>query len=181
MNNPSFVPRILLCGEEAEFFSRVGQRPFKIVGKVQFSGEVDGQPFNFLQDGKIFLDGKSQPLDALVKIIPSADFDYLVIGNFDEYRIVTAVLRQMNIISPKIISDEQFAASPAEFFCDVNANIMLIMHLKNIGAKTLLDMDGYLAKGQIFTKMANDFTEIDCLADKPLPLQRFGESRLQTL
>lgn len=39
----SFVPKILLCGDEAEFISRVGEkRPFKIVGHLQFVGKVDG-------------------------------------------------------------------------------------------------------------------------------------------
>lgn len=55
----SFVPKILLCGDEAEFISRVdGQRPYKIVGHVTFSGEAGGQKFDFTQDGKILLDDK---------------------------------------------------------------------------------------------------------------------------
>lgn len=62
----NFVPRILLCGDEAEFLSRVGQRPFKIVGRVGLFGEVDGQPLNFLQDGRIFLDGKIQHVNELL-------------------------------------------------------------------------------------------------------------------
>lgn len=63
----NFIPQILLCGEEAEFLSRVGQRPFKIVGHVKLFGEVDEQPLNFLQDGKIFLNGKLQHFGELLK------------------------------------------------------------------------------------------------------------------
>ncbi len=37
----NFIPKILLCGDEPEFFLRVGNRPFKIVGKAQIIGEVD--------------------------------------------------------------------------------------------------------------------------------------------
>ena len=61
-----FIPQILLCGDEAEFLARVGQRPFKIVGNVKIFGEVDGQPLNFLQDGKIVLDGKLQNFGELL-------------------------------------------------------------------------------------------------------------------
>jgi len=65
----NFVPKILLCGDEAEFLSRVGQRPFKIVGRVQLSGEVDGQQFNFFQDGRLFLDGKLRHINDLLNMI----------------------------------------------------------------------------------------------------------------
>ena len=65
----NFVPKILLFGDEAEFLSRVGQRPFKIVGRVQLVGEVDGQQFNFFQDGKILLDGKLRHINDLLNMI----------------------------------------------------------------------------------------------------------------
>ena len=67
-----FIPQILLCGDEAEFLARVGQRPFKIVGNVKIFGEVDGQPLNFLQDGKIFLDGKLQHFGELLNRVGGA-------------------------------------------------------------------------------------------------------------
>ncbi len=169
MNKPQFVPKILLCGEESALSAQVGNRPYKIVGKVKFFGEVDGQMLNFPQDGKCYLDGKIQTTDDLGKTIQGGTFDYLIFTGFDEYRIVTALLRQKNILSPKLITTDQFAASPTEFFCDVNADILLMIHLKNIAVKTLLDVDGYFAKGHLFTKMHNDLTEIDCIAAEPLP------------
>ena len=55
INETVFVPKILLCGDAAEFLARVGQRPFELVGQIKFVGEVDGQPFNFLRDGKFLL------------------------------------------------------------------------------------------------------------------------------
>lgn len=67
-----FIPQILLCGDEAEFLARVGQRPFKIVGNVKIFGEVDGQPLNFLQDGKIVLDGKLQNFGELLNRVGGA-------------------------------------------------------------------------------------------------------------
>lgn len=54
----NFVPGILLCGDETEFASRVGNRPYKIVGHVELSGTADGQKFDFAKDGKALLDDK---------------------------------------------------------------------------------------------------------------------------
>ena len=66
----SFVPKVLLCGDEAEFISRVGgQRPFKIVGHVAFGGTKDGQKFNYVEDGTVLFNDKlcdiSEPLKML--------------------------------------------------------------------------------------------------------------------
>ena len=41
MSDLNFIPKILLCGDEAEFLSRVGQRPFKIIGRLPVAGKVD--------------------------------------------------------------------------------------------------------------------------------------------
>ena len=60
-NDLRFVPKILLCGDEAIFLSQVSTRPFKIIGHAEISGEG----FNFRRDGKIFFDRKLQDLDAL--------------------------------------------------------------------------------------------------------------------
>lgn len=66
-----FVPKVLLCGDEMEFISRVsGQRPFKIVGHVQFKGEANGEKFDFLQDRRVSIDEKlcdSQELFNVIK------------------------------------------------------------------------------------------------------------------
>ena len=35
----NFIPKILLCGDEAEFLSRVGERPFKIIGHAYIFGK----------------------------------------------------------------------------------------------------------------------------------------------
>ena len=58
---------------------------------------------------------------------------------------------------------------PSEFFYEVQAEARLLDHLKFLQIKTLLDVDGYFAKGNIFTKLGNDLTEIDCISEKPLP------------
>lgn len=74
----SFVPKILLCGDEAEFLSRIGERPFKIVGQAKIAGEVDRQRFDFVQDNKIFFNNRLQDLPALVKFLKSGAADYFL-------------------------------------------------------------------------------------------------------
>lgn len=64
-----FVPKILLCGDKAEFFARIGQRPFKLVGELKFFGEAEGQQFHFLRDGKFSIDGKLYGYQELPKIL----------------------------------------------------------------------------------------------------------------
>ena len=64
-----FVPKILLRGDKAEFFVRIGQRPFKLVGEINFVGEAEGQQFHFLRDGKFSLNGKLHGYQELVMIL----------------------------------------------------------------------------------------------------------------
>ena len=163
----NFIPQILLCGDEAEFLSRVGQRPFKIVGHVKLFGEVDGQPLNFLQDAKLFLNGKLQHFDELLKCL-GGGVDYFVFTSLREFYIFNAAMNSIGFQSPKIIPLENFKTMPLEFFYDINAELQLLKNLKDISVKTLLDVDAYFAKGRLFTKADNDFTEIDCISDKPL-------------
>ena len=160
-----FIPQILLCGDEAEFLARVGQRPFKIVGNVKIFGEVDGQPLNFLQDGKIVLDGKLQNFGELLNRVGG---DYFVFNSLGEFYIFNNAMNSIGFKSSKIMPLEYFKSLPLEFFYDVDAELQLLKNLKTIGVRNLLDVDACFAKGLLFTKADNDFTEIDCISDKPL-------------
>ena len=164
----SFVPKILLCGDEAEFFSRVNERPFKIVGHVKFFGEVDGKPLNVFRDSKVYLNGTLQHVNELLKSIVRGDVDYLVFNALREFHTVFNALKSAGFQSPKIITLEQFNTLPKEFFCDTDAEKKLMAQFKNLNIRTLLDVDGYFAKGRLFTKGDNDLTAIDCITDKPL-------------
>ena len=161
----NFVPKILLCGDEAEFLSRVGQRPFKIVGRVQLVGEVDGQQFNLFRDGKLLLDGKLQHINDLLNMIRGVFVaDYFVLNSNVEYNL----LRPIVLFSSTVITTEQFKNLPLGFFYDVYSEMSLLRSLENFSVKTLLDVDACFAKGMLFTKMGNDFTEIDCISEEPL-------------
>ena len=164
-NEFSFVPKILLCGDEAEFLSRIGERPFKIVGQAQISG--DG--FDFVQDNKIFFNDKLQDLPALVKFLQSGAADYFLFLNQRDLAPFRNNAYKRGFLSSQVVTLEQFKASPPDFLYDANADLRLLPFLKKNSVKTLLDVDGYFARGRVFTKLANDFTEIDAISDNPMP------------
>ena len=164
-NDLSFVPKILLCGDEASFFSRIGRRPAKVIGHAKISS-VD---FDFRHDGKIFFERKLQDLDALKKFLDSGAVDYFVFTNMSEFAAFRNNAYERGFLSARVVTVDQFKVLPPEFFYDAAADFRLMPYLEEAGVKTLLDVDGYLSRGKIFTKLRNDFTEIDGVTDEPLP------------
>ena len=164
-NDLKFIPKILLCGDETEFFSQVGTRPCKIIGHAKIFGEN----FNFVQDNKIFFDDKVQDLPALAEYLKSGAADYFVFTGFKEFAAFRNNAYKRGFLSSKVVTTEQFKNLPTEFFYDVFADLHLLPYLKNNGIKTLLDVDAYFSRGKIFTKLGNDFTEIDTVTEKILP------------
>ena len=161
----SFVPQILLCGDEAIFLSQAGTRPFKIIGHA----EISGANFNFRVDGKFFFDRKVQDLNALTKYLDSGAVDYFVFTNMNEFAAFRNTAYERGFLSSRVVSIDQFKVLPREFFYDATADFHLMPFLKNSAVKTLLDADGYFSRGKIFTKLTNDFTDIDGVTEKILP------------
>lgn len=162
MNDLNFIPRILLCGDEAEFLSQVGQRPFKIIGHAKLSK-------NFIKDGKIFFNNKSQDWNALAKFLQEGAIDYFLCLDFQEYVFLRNYSLKQKFLSSKIITIGHFKTLPTNFFYDFSAEAKLLNYLQTLPVKTLLDVDGYFARGNIFTKVFGSDLEIDCISEKPLP------------
>ena len=55
-----FIPKILLRGEKSIFFLQCTQRPFELVGQIDFFGESAGHQFNILKYGIFSINGKIQ-------------------------------------------------------------------------------------------------------------------------
>ena len=165
----SFTPRLLLCGEEQEFFAEAGQRPFKIIGHMKLSGKVGKQKFDFKDDGKIFFNDKLQDWEALAEFLHGGEVDYLVFMSFQDFVVYRNYSLKRGFLSPKTATIEHFKTLPLDFFYDFNAEIKLLDYMKDLPIKTLLDVDGYFARGHIFTKIFNEGMEIDCISTKPLP------------
>lgn len=163
--NTFFVPKILLCGDEAEFISRVGdKRPFKIVGHVQFCGEKYGQKFNFVQDGKILLNDRLCESSELLNMIRGG-IDYIIFNDCREIAYLTNALNELGYPITQRITTLEFMSFPIDNFYDIWADAYLMGLLKNLLIKTLLDVDAHFVKGRLFTKEPNDLTEIDCIYD----------------
>lgn len=163
----TFVPKILLCGDEAEFFARVGNRPFKLVGHLEVFGIVNGQQFNLAEDGKVFFGGRLQEFIELRKFLADGAVDFVIFNNLRVYSIIRNYAIKQGFVSTKIITLEFFKALPVEFFYDIYAEQNILAQLKNLNVRTLLDVDGYFERGQLLTK-PDDFTEIDCIIEEPL-------------
>ena len=64
-----FIPRILLCGSREEFFARVGQRSFEIIGQVEFLGAANGHELDLIHEGKFLLNDKPTEYAELHKML----------------------------------------------------------------------------------------------------------------
>ena len=162
MNELSFIPRILLCGDEAEFLSKAGQRPFKIIGHVKLSK-------TFTSDGKISFNDKPQAWNALAKFLHEGAVDYILFMDFQEYVAFRNYSLKQKFLSPKTVTINHFKTLPTDFFYDFSTEAKLLNYLQTLPVKTLLDADGYFARGNIFTKVFSSDLEIDCISAKPLP------------
>ena len=169
MSDLSFLPRILLCGDEQEFLAQVGQRPFKIIGHAQISGKVGKQKFNLKDDGKIFFNDKLQDWNAIAEFLHGGEVDYLLFVDFQDFVVFRNYSLKQGFLSPKTVTIDHFKTLPTDFFYDFNAEVRLFNYMADLPIKTLLDVDGYFARGQIFTKVYNQDMEIDCISEKPLP------------
>ena len=151
-----FIPRILLCGDKAEFFSRVGQRLFDLVGEL------------FLRDGNFLLNGNIIEHDKLTKLLRGG-IDYIVFNNYSELKLVNALLYRLGYPRSQIITLMEFNNLPPDAFHDMHSVNQLLTALKQFPIKTLLEVDAYFVKSYVMTKNANDSLEIDCICQKDLP------------
>ena len=166
-----FVPKILLCGDKTDFFERVGQRPFELVGQIKFVGEINGQAFNFLRDGKFLLNDKLVEYSELPKIIRGG-VRFIVFNDYKELTPLSDVFNRLGCPRSQVMTLREFNNLPTDGFYDMYSDSQLLMILKNLSIKTLLDVDAHFVKSRLFTKGANDLTEIDCICqEKILPIK----------
>ena len=169
-----FVPRILLCGSREEFFARVGQRPFELVGQAEFIGAA-GHEFDLLQAGKFLLNSKPIELVQLGKMIRGV-FDFLVFTDDRKLKAILGVFVQLGVQlgcpRSQIMTLKEFNHLPLDNFYDMYSDSQLLDILKSLSIKTLLDADAHFVKGQLFTKCLNESLEIDCIcSEKILPIK----------
>ena len=140
-----YVPRVLICGDVAEFKKIIGDKPAEVVGQINFAEK------NFTaEDIRQLLDGTA------------------------EYLIFTDPLELQNYleifpINTQIISAAAFAKKIHDrFFCN-KALAILNQVLNQKKFRRVLDFDCYIAKSDFNTN--NDLKiNIDCVGENLFPI-----------
>ena len=161
-----FIPRILLCGKREEFFSRVDRRPFEIVGQVEFSGEINGQEFNFLRDGKFLLNGKLVEHTELIRAFKERGIDFIVFNDDRNLKPLFVPLNRTGCPRSQLVTLREFNNLPLDGFYDMHSDMQLMTTLKNFSIKTLLDVNAHFLKSFMLTKNLNESLEIDCICQE---------------
>ncbi len=168
----SYVPRILLCGDEKNFSG------VEIVGKISFVGSPErGENFLFPnpkdaaafvpKDLKIFLDGREISVDALKKILDGAA-DYIVFENKMEFAARHNDLSSLKISGRFIPRETLFRQARRNFYSAENFLILSkILHEKNFSR--VLDVDG-LFDATDFFMFPEIFPQIEGVVEKPAPI-----------
>ena len=159
-----FLPKILLRGEKSIFFLQCTQRPFELVGQIDFFGESDGHQFNILKDGNFSINGKIQNYKELPKILRGVD--YVVFTNFLELKKLKGALINIGCASAQLVSMREFFTMNDDAFYDLTSDAHLLAFMKSFKPNTLLDVNAHFAKSGIFTKSADILTEIDVICDE---------------
>ena len=163
MNESFFVPKILLRGDKSEFLARIGNRPFKMIGQINFVGD----DFNFLNDGKFSVDEKTYGV-AELKNLMNIEVDYIVFNDSQEFSKFKFVLAKIIGAKSQIVSLSEFLSLPYDAFGDLESDAQLMQWLKMMSVKNLLDINAHFAKSDLLTKFENDTTEIDCISEEKL-------------
>ena len=155
-----FIPRILLCGDKEEFFSRVGQRLFNFIGQIKFFDEES--ELDFLRDKKFLLNDELIAEDKLRDILWGRA-DFIIFNDHRELSLVIDSLYKLNCPRSQFMTLLEFNNLPTDGFYDMHSANQLLFTLKNLSVKTLLDVNAYFVKSYLMSKSVNDALEIDCI------------------
>ena len=156
-----FVPRILLCGDIEEFFSRVGQRPCKLVGQIEFPDIQDESKIKFVE------------CPDFSKILRENEADFIVFNDDRELKKFSDIFNRLGCPRSQVMTLREFKNLPTDGFYDMYSDIQLLIVLKNSSIKTLLDVDAHFLKSFVLTKNANESLEIDCICEENfLPIKK---------
>ncbi|MCR5833573.1 MAG: DUF4422 domain-containing protein [Selenomonadaceae bacterium] len=125
--------------------------------------------------------GKKIPFVPLAEA-SSVEYDFVLVIGAKQIGMtaINNVVNQLKFPTEKILPDFVVSAHsftiekylnnllPLEKIFASEADFKLFVQLQNMGIKTLLDVDAHFAKGQRFTKIGNDLTDIDCIAEEPI-------------
>ena len=174
----SYVPRVLLCGEESSFREAAAGMKVEIVGKISFTGSPErGENFLFPnpkdalayvpKELHIFLDGVEISADALRKIL-NGTADYIVFDNRDEFAGRHNDLCSLKIFGQFIERETLFRQARHNFYSAENfMNLSEIICEKKFSR--LLDVDGIFYETDFFM-FPEIFPQVEGIVEKPAPI-----------
>ena len=174
----SYVPRILLCGEESSFREAAAGMAVEVVGKISFTGSPEhGENFLFPnpkdalafvpKDLKIFLDGKEISGDALKKILDGAA-DYVVFDSRGEFVGRHNDLCALKIFEQCIPRETLFRQARHNFYSAKNF-VILSKILREKNFSRVLDVDGNFFDTDFFM-FAEMFPRVEGVIKNPAPI-----------
>ena len=174
----SYLPRILLCGEESSFREAAAGMAVEVVGKISFTGSPErGENFLFPnpkdvlafvpKELKIFLDGKKISADELRKILDGAA-DYVVFDNRAEFAGRHNDLCSLKIFEQFIPRETLFRQARNVFYSAQNfITLSEIVRKKNLSH--LLDVDGIFYDTDFFL-FPEIFPNVEGVIKNPAPI-----------
>lgn len=146
-----YVPRVLICGDAAEFKKIIGDKPVEVVGQVTFEQTDD--------KAQLFYNGQVLTKETLNQMLGGAA-DYLLFTNTLEYRDYLEVFKW----NAQIMSAVAFVKNIRNGFFSYSVLILLKNLLKKNLLNRVLDFDCFFAVSNYRTKLEIT-AELDCLAE----------------
>ena len=132
----TYVPRVLLCGDVAEFKKIIGDKPAEIVGQVNFD------------NAKLFLDGKSLSGENIRQLLDGVA-EYLIFTDDMQFHDYLDAFP----MNTQVFSAKSFAKKIRGCFFS-NKNLALLQHVLNRQKfqGRVLDFDSYIAESDFKTR-----------------------------
>lgn len=146
-----YVPRVLLCGDAAEFKKIIGNKPVEVVGQVTFGRKGD--------DAQLFYNGRALTGENLRRLLDGAA-DYLIFTDVLEHRDYLETFP----LNTQVISATALAKKFRGGFFSYEVFALIHDLLSKKFSGRVLDFDCFFAVSDFRTKL--DLTaEIDCVAE----------------
>lgn len=170
----SYVPRVLICGDEKNFLGL----DIEIIGKISFIGSPErGENFLFPNPNdalnyvpkelRIFLDGKEISADELRKILDGAA-DYIVFDSGIEFAGRHNDLCSLKIFGQFIPRETLLRQARHNFYSAQNfLNLSEIVREKNFS--NVLDVDGIFDETDFFM-FQEIFPQVEGIIENPAPI-----------
>ena len=155
----SYIPRILLCGEETSFRDAAGDMAVEIIGKISFTGSPErGENYLFTtpedvfayvpKDLHIFLNGEEISADELRKILDGGA-DYIVFDDEGEFGARNNDLHSLKIFERFIPRETLFRQARHNFYSPQNLQT-LAQILRDEKISRVLDVDALFIETDFF-------------------------------